>query len=99
VLAFFRILIRRILTLNRSRLEEEMKENHPFFDRPLFALPRGNRFRRVCQLIVYSKYVPTKTDLTTGKPIQRKYKAFQWEINFFSVVFFITAFISVICWP
>lgn len=68
----------------RNRLEEEMKENHPFFDRPLFALPREARFRKFCQFLVYAKYVPTKADPVTGKPIQRKYKEFQLDFDLFS---------------
>uniref|UniRef100_A0A915HXP5 Ion transport domain-containing protein n=1 Tax=Romanomermis culicivorax TaxID=13658 RepID=A0A915HXP5_ROMCU len=78
----------------RNRLEEEMKENHPFFDRPLFVLRRDNRFRKLCQLIVYSKYEPTKTDPTTGKPIQRKYKGFHDLLSMMTylewIMFFIT---------
>lgn len=63
--------------MTRNRLEEEMKENHPFFDRPLFALPRESKIRKVCQLIVYAKYMPAVQDLTSGKTIFRKYQEIQ----------------------
>lgn len=49
-----------------------MRENHPLFDRPLFAVGRDSHFRRICQNIVYAKYSVEKID--TGKPIQLKYK-------------------------
>nr|AXS78260.1 Sodium leak channel non-selective protein [Anisakis simplex] len=60
--------------LTRNRIEEEIRENHPFFDRPLFAVGRDSRLRRICQEIVYAKYLPNKIDPVTGKQIQRRYK-------------------------
>ncbi|CDW53676.1 Ion trans domain containing protein [Trichuris trichiura] len=65
---------KRQAEMARSRLQEEMKENHPFFDRPLFVLDRENKLRKICQLIVYAKYMPVKTDPTTQKPVQLKYQ-------------------------
>uniref|UniRef100_A0A914V4Q2 Ion transport domain-containing protein n=1 Tax=Plectus sambesii TaxID=2011161 RepID=A0A914V4Q2_9BILA len=59
--------------ITRNRIEEEIRENHPYFDRPLFAVGRESRFRRLCQTIVYAKYIPTTMDAVTGKLIQRKY--------------------------
>lgn len=61
----------------RNRIEEEIRENHPFFDRPLFAVGRDSRLRRICQEIVYAKYLPEKIDNVTGKQIQRRYKQLQ----------------------
>uniref|UniRef100_A0A914YYD4 Ion transport domain-containing protein n=1 Tax=Panagrolaimus superbus TaxID=310955 RepID=A0A914YYD4_9BILA len=58
----------------RNRKEEEMRENHPFFDRPLFTIGRDSNFRRLCQGIVYAKYTLDKVDPLTGKSIQIKYK-------------------------
>ncbi|CAJ0935665.1 unnamed protein product, partial [Mesorhabditis belari] len=60
--------------ITRNRIEEEMRENHPFFDRPLFCMGRDSRFRRICQKIVYAQYNPEKIDPITGKQIQLKYK-------------------------
>uniref|UniRef100_A0A915CHN7 Ion transport domain-containing protein n=1 Tax=Parascaris univalens TaxID=6257 RepID=A0A915CHN7_PARUN len=60
--------------LTRNRIEEEIRENHPFFDRPLFAVGRDSRLRRICQEIVHAKYLPDKIDPITGKEIQRRYK-------------------------
>uniref|UniRef100_A0A915EF33 Ion transport domain-containing protein n=1 Tax=Ditylenchus dipsaci TaxID=166011 RepID=A0A915EF33_9BILA len=60
----------------RNRIEEEMRENHPFFDRPLFTVGRNSNLRRFCQDIVDAKYCPEKIDSVTGKPVQLKYKQF-----------------------
>ncbi|KAF8358128.1 nca-2 [Pristionchus pacificus] len=60
--------------ITRNRIEEEMRENHPMFDRPLFAVGRESRLRQFCRAIVYAKYTPNRTDPTTGKAIQIKYK-------------------------
>ncbi|VDP12012.1 unnamed protein product [Onchocerca flexuosa] len=60
--------------LTRNRIEEEIRENHPFFDRPLFIVDRDSRLRHICQEIVYAKYMPDKIDSVTGKQIQQRYK-------------------------
>ncbi|VDD88442.1 unnamed protein product [Enterobius vermicularis] len=60
--------------ITRNRIEEDMRENHPFFDRPLLIIGRDSKIRRLCQEIVYAKYSPEKIDAVTGKQIQRNYK-------------------------
>lgn len=43
---------------SRRRLQEEtLRENHPFFDQPLFALPRDSWFRQFLQSIVHARYI------------------------------------------
>ena len=43
---------------SRRRLQEEtLRENHPFFDQPLFALPRDSWFRSLLQSIVHARYI------------------------------------------
>ena len=42
--------------MRRNQKEEDLRENHPYFDRPLFAVPRESTFRRVCQAIVNASY-------------------------------------------
>lgn len=61
----------------RNRIEEEMRENHPFFDRPLFTIGRNTQFRITCQNIVYAKYSALQVDPITGKTLQMKYKQLQ----------------------
>lgn len=56
-----------------------MRENHPFFDRPLFAVGRDSRLRRICCKIVNAKYssknqTTTNVFLSNRKAIQYKYK-------------------------
>ncbi|QQP31704.1 Sodium leak channel non-selective protein [Caligus rogercresseyi] len=42
--------------MRRNQKEEDLRENHPYFDRPLFAVPRESTFRKVCQAIVNARY-------------------------------------------
>lgn len=47
--------------MRRNQREEDLRENHPFFDTPLFMIPRESRFRKICQRIVHGRYnAPTK---------------------------------------
>lgn len=47
--------------MRRNQREEDLRENHPFFDTPLFTIPRESRFRKICQKIVHGRYdAPTK---------------------------------------
>ncbi len=54
-----------------------MRENHPYFDSPLFVVGRESRLRHLCQHIVYAKYTVDSIDPITGKPPQRHYKQLQ----------------------
>ena len=44
--------------MRRNQKEEDLRENHPYFDRPLFAVPRESKFRKICQTIVNARYDP-----------------------------------------
>ena len=81
--------------ITRNRIEEEMRENHPMFDRPLFAVGRDSKFRRLCQRLgwfrifrknfkysVHSQYCPETIDPVSGKQTQLKYKQLQSVIVF-----------------
>ena len=50
--------------MRRNQKEEDLRENHPFFDRPLFAIPRESTFRKICQAIVGARYVRTLLHIT-----------------------------------
>lgn len=63
--------------MKRNQREEDLRENHPFFDRPLFFVGRESKFRRFCQIIVYSRYDPVVRDPITGKERKLRYKAIQ----------------------
>jgi hypothetical protein len=42
--------------LKRNQLEEDLKENHPYFDKPLFTIGRDSNLRKFCQMVVAAKY-------------------------------------------
>lgn len=71
------IMIKIIFLLFRNQREEDLRENHPFFDTPLFAVPRESKFRKVCQLIVYARYDARLKDPLTGKERKVQYKRMQ----------------------
>ncbi|XP_078311875.1 sodium leak channel NALCN-like isoform X4 [Crassostrea virginica] len=61
--------------IKRSQQEEDLRENHPLFDTPLFTVGRESRFRKVCQMIVNAQYSYTVRDPITGKELNNKYKS------------------------
>jgi hypothetical protein len=63
--------------VKRSQQEEDLRENHPFFDTPLFTIGRDSRFRALCKLIVNARYKYQKRDPVTGKETISKYKQIQ----------------------
>lgn len=60
--------------MKRNQREEDLRENHPYFDTPLFIVGRESKFRRFCQTIVYARYNPTVRDPITGKERKIRYK-------------------------
>lgn len=44
-----------VCLLFRTRIEEDMRENHPFFDRPLFLIGRASRLREFCKKVYKKK--------------------------------------------
>ena len=64
--------------ISRNQQEEDMRENHPFFDTPLFVVGRETKFRKICHAIVSAKYNYMTRDPVTGKELHSKYKRFQW---------------------
>ncbi|KAF2357306.1 Ion transport domain [Trinorchestia longiramus] len=60
--------------MRRNQREEDLRENHPYFDTPLFAVGRESKFRRLCQYVVYSRYDTSVKDPITGKERKIKYK-------------------------
>ncbi|XP_041355861.1 sodium leak channel non-selective protein-like [Gigantopelta aegis] len=60
--------------IKRNQQEEELRENHPYFDTPLFFVGRESRLRKLCHLIVNAQYKWHSRDPVTGKEIKSKYK-------------------------
>nr|CDJ87638.1 Ion transport domain containing protein [Haemonchus contortus] len=85
--------------ITRNRIEEEMRENHPLFDRPLFAVGRDSRLRILCQNIVYAQYSPERIDPVTGKQIVLKYKQLHDFIGLMTYLDWAMVFVtSLSCW-
>ncbi len=62
--------------MRRNQKEEDLRENHPYFDRPLFAVPRESKFRKICQAIVNARYDPKLKDSFSGKERKVRFKTF-----------------------
>ncbi|EFN65909.1 Sodium leak channel non-selective protein [Camponotus floridanus] len=69
--------------MRRNQREDDLRENHPFFDTPLFAVPRESKFRKYCQLFVYARYDAKLKDPLTGKERKVQYKSLH---NFLGLV-------------
>ncbi|KAM7347268.1 sodium leak channel non-selective protein na isoform 2-T2 [Cochliomyia hominivorax] len=69
--------------MRRNQREEDLRENHPFFDTPLFLVPRESRFRKICQKIVHGRYDARLKDPLTGKERKVQYKSLH---NFLGLV-------------
>uniref|UniRef100_A0A3Q2EIL4 Sodium leak channel NALCN n=1 Tax=Cyprinodon variegatus TaxID=28743 RepID=A0A3Q2EIL4_CYPVA len=59
--------------MKRKVQEEELRENHPYFDKPLFIVGREHRFRNFCRVIVRARFNASKTDPITGAVKNTKY--------------------------
>ncbi|POI33260.1 hypothetical protein CIB84_002988 [Bambusicola thoracicus] len=57
----------------RKVQEEELRENHPYFDKPLFIVGREHRFRNFCRVVVRARFNASKTDPVTGAVKNTKY--------------------------
>ncbi|OQR73647.1 sodium leak channel non-selective protein-like [Tropilaelaps mercedesae] len=60
--------------MKRNQREEDLRENHPYFDTPLLIVGRESKFRKLCQRIVYARYDPRFRDPVTGQERKIKYK-------------------------
>uniref|UniRef100_A0AAY4EE97 Sodium leak channel NALCN n=1 Tax=Denticeps clupeoides TaxID=299321 RepID=A0AAY4EE97_9TELE len=59
--------------MKRKVQEEELRENHPYFDKPLFIVGREHRFRNFCRMVVRARFNASKTDPITGAVKSTKY--------------------------
>ncbi|OAF70964.1 CanIon [Intoshia linei] len=58
----------------RQRIEKDLRDNHPFFDCPLFIIGRDSKYRYYCKKIISKKY---STDLLFG---------FQKQLSWFTML-------------
>uniref|UniRef100_A0A8C7D909 Sodium leak channel NALCN n=1 Tax=Oncorhynchus kisutch TaxID=8019 RepID=A0A8C7D909_ONCKI len=56
--------------MKRKVQEEELRENHPYFDKPLFIVGREHRFRNFCRTVVRARFNARMTAPTEvqGRP-------------------------------
>ncbi|XP_012689441.1 sodium leak channel non-selective protein isoform X2 [Clupea harengus] len=59
--------------MKRKVQEEELRENHPYFDKPLFIVGREHRFRTFCRTIVRARFNASNPDPITGAVKHTKY--------------------------
>lgn len=65
--------------LKRNQLEDDLKENHPYFDKPLFTIGRDSNFRKFCQMIIEARYQRAnlqRDQNTTSSAVKDQYKQF-----------------------
>ncbi|CAF1146613.1 unnamed protein product [Adineta steineri] len=60
--------------LKRNQQEEDLRENHPYFDTPLFTISRESNFRKFCQLVVEARYNLIPKDRLGQEPKISRYK-------------------------
>lgn len=62
--------------LKRNQLEDDLKENHPYFDKPLFSVGRDSNFRKFCQMIIEARYQRPQIQRDQNTAVKDKYKQF-----------------------
>ncbi|PVD19084.1 hypothetical protein C0Q70_21643 [Pomacea canaliculata] len=82
--------------LKRNQQEVDLRENHPFFDTPLFLVGRESRLRKMCEMIVQAKYNYATRDPVTGKETKSKYKQFHKLLGLVSYVDWVMIIITIL---
>ncbi|CAF0718540.1 unnamed protein product [Brachionus calyciflorus] len=62
--------------LKRNQLEDDLKENHPYFDKPLFSVGRDSSFRKFCQMIIEARYQRPQIHREQNTTVKDQYKQF-----------------------
>ncbi|KAL4219841.1 hypothetical protein ACF0H5_020252 [Mactra antiquata] len=62
--------------IKRNQIQDDLRENHPFFDTPLFAVGRESKVRKICQIIVNAKYNYILRDPVTGKELPNAHRRY-----------------------
>ncbi|XP_070576216.1 sodium leak channel NALCN-like isoform X2 [Ptychodera flava] len=80
----------------RNAREEELRENHPYFDTPLLAMGQQNRLRKFCKLIVYARYKGVIKDSLTGMEKKRRYQELHNILGLVSYLDWFMIFVTVL---
>ena len=66
--------------LKRNQLEDELKENHPYFDKPLFLINHNSNLRKFCKMVTEAKYEKLSHKGDSNQPsntvVKSQYKNF-----------------------
>lgn len=65
----------------RNQQEEDLRENHPFFDTPLFTVGRESKFRKFCQVVVNAKYNYMDREPGSKTEFVRKYRSIEYVFS------------------
>jgi hypothetical protein len=80
--------------MRRNQKQEDLRENHPYFDRPLFAVPRESTFRKVCQRLKNARYDASLKDVVTGKDRKVRFKTMHKLLGLVTYLDWIMIFIT-----
>jgi hypothetical protein len=58
----------------RIQEEEDLRENHRYFDTPLFIVGRDSKFRKFCQFLVEARYNTNEKDRLEQESLKIRYK-------------------------
>jgi hypothetical protein len=58
----------------RIQEEEDLRENHRYFDTPLFIVGRDSKFRKFCQFLVEARYNTNEKDCLEQESLKIRYK-------------------------
>jgi len=85
--------------LKRNQLEDELKENHPYFDKPLFLISQNSNLRKFCKIITEAKYEKFAPKSDSNQPsntvIKNQYKNFHRFIGLVSYLDWIMIFVII----
>ena len=85
--------------LKRNQLEDELKENHPYFDKPLFLINHNSNLRKFCKMITEAKYEKFAPKSDSNQPsntvIKNQYKNFHRFIGLVTYLDWIMIFVII----
>ncbi|CAH1782033.1 unnamed protein product [Owenia fusiformis] len=81
--------------VKRNQQEDDLRENHPYFDTPLFAIGRESKLRKICRIVVTAQYKFLKRDPLTGKEIKSKYKHIQKMLGLVPYLDWLMIFVTI----
>ncbi|CAF1039990.1 unnamed protein product, partial [Didymodactylos carnosus] len=82
--------------LKRNQQEEDLRENHPYFDTPLFTIARESNFRKFCQLVVEARYKISTKDPITGQESKSRYKQLHKFLGLVTYIDWIMIIVTII---